>query len=291
MNFISHFRGAMDRMAQDNRPLTAHHVALYQALFYYWNLSRFRVPMPVARNDVMNRARIGSTNTYHRCIQELGQWGYLRYEPTHNTQSRTMVHMYRFDRGSDTTGDTTTDTTGDTTRGTSGDTTTVQVAIQPLLNSIINDKNEINHLNKINDYEHTRENSNQFDDRQQPDKKKNSAGGDPGRQSGDGNHTEKTGNKGGRAAGGPGNIGGVPGSLEEVEAYFAKEKFGSEQAQRFFNYYSNLGWRIGKSERLMEDWRFAAKNWMFNVKRFDHEPELKPGALHIPPDRDYQQPL
>jgi len=268
MNFISHYRGAMDRFARDGNRLTSHHLALYNALFYYWNLSRFRIPMPVARDDIMTMARIGSTTTYHRCIQQLDLWGYLRYEPTHDTQSRTVVHMYRFDRGSGTTGE----TTDDTTTGTTG----VQVARQPLLNSIINDKNDLNELNDLN-YESANKNSNSIDDREQPDKTEAGAGDHPGRESSN------------RDSWGGGS--GIPQSPEEVKAYFAEQSFSLAQAERFYNYFGSVGWKVGKNGKPMENWRLAANNWMITAKQIDDEHPLKPGAIHIAHSKNYKQPL
>lgn len=290
MNFISHFRGAMDRLAHDDRRLTSHHLALYFALFYYWNLSRFKAMIPIARDDVMNRARIGSTNTYHRCLKDLDAWGYLRYKPTFDNQCRSVVQMFRFDRGSDAGSDSGSDAGTDAACNTGSDTGSAQEVVQPLINSIINVTNGINkknNLNGTNEYEHTHENPNYVDHWEQPGEKKIHSGDDPRRQCCDSRSGDKVAEKKRNKGGG----GGVPGRLEEIEAFFAERNFGEEQAKRFFNYYSNLGWRIGSSGRLMEDWRYAATNWMLNAKRFDNDPDLKPGAIHIPADRDYQQPL
>lgn len=277
MNFISHFRGAMDRLAGDSHRLTAHHVAMYYALFYYWNLSRFRIPMPVARDDIMKLARIGSKKTYHRCIQELDAWGYLQYEPTHDNQSRTTVHMYRFDKGSGTTSDTTSGTTDGTTSDTASETTGVPEVGQSLLNSIINDINGLNdknELNASNDYGTANKNSIHIDHREQPAQK---AG------AGDLQQERENSSRGDGAA--------VPGSLEEVKAWFAEQKFSLQQAEKFYNYYGSIGWTVGKSRQPMHNWRLAAKNWISNAKRFNDEQPLKPGDLHVPKGRNYKQPL
>ena len=40
------------------------------------------------------------------------------------------------------------------------------------------------------------------------------------------------------------------------------------EAEKFFNYYDNIGWRVGKGKTLMKNWRLAASNWLLNAKDF-----------------------
>lgn len=95
MNFIKHFLGLMDRIAVDER-LTPHHVSLYVTLFHVWNLNHFRNPVSIARSEMMHLSKIGSVNTYLRCLKELSQWGYLTYEPSFNAMRGSKVYLYRF---------------------------------------------------------------------------------------------------------------------------------------------------------------------------------------------------
>ncbi len=47
----------------------------------------------------MDISKIGSHNTYTNALRELTQWGYIRYEPSHNPQVGSKVYLYRFDKG------------------------------------------------------------------------------------------------------------------------------------------------------------------------------------------------
>src|SRR5688572_4263527 len=100
MNFLHHYKGWIRKLVDDDR-LTPHHVCLYYALLESWNLKRFRNPLTIVRAEILNMAKIGSINTYTRCLKELSTWGYIRYEPSFNPQQGSKVHLYRFDKGGD----------------------------------------------------------------------------------------------------------------------------------------------------------------------------------------------
>ena len=50
----------------------------------------------------------------------------------------------------------------------------------------------------------------------------------------------------------------APPTLDEVKAY-CQERGNSIDAQRFIDYYTANGWKVGKVD--MEDWRAAVRNW------------------------------
>lgn len=96
MNYIKHLTGFFERTESDTR-MTAYHISLYMALFQLWNLSRFRNPFPISREELMQLSRMGSKNTYARCIKELDQWGYISYFPSGNLHTGRQVCCTRFD--------------------------------------------------------------------------------------------------------------------------------------------------------------------------------------------------
>jgi hypothetical protein len=104
VNFIKHFLGFMDHLVHDTR-LTPHHVSLYITLFQYWNLNHFRNPVSISREEVMRISKIGSVNTYVKCLKDLDAWQYIKYMPSFNPQRGSKVHLYRFDKGTDKAGD------------------------------------------------------------------------------------------------------------------------------------------------------------------------------------------
>lgn len=50
----------------------------------------------------------------------------------------------------------------------------------------------------------------------------------------------------------------TPPSLEEVEAY-CRERGNSVDAERFIDYYTSNGWKVGKN--TMKDWKAAVRTW------------------------------
>lgn len=113
MNYIRHLNGFFARLAEDKR-MSSYHISLYFALFQQWNADRFGEQFVIGRAETMEISRLGSVNTYARCMKELSEWGYIRYIPSSNLHSGSRVSCIRFDTTSDTAANTETDTARNT---------------------------------------------------------------------------------------------------------------------------------------------------------------------------------
>ena len=100
MNYVRHLNGFFARLAEDRR-LSSYHVSLYLALFRQWNAERFADRFTISRSETMQLSRIGSVNTYARCIKELSMWGYIRYKASSNLHIGSQVSCVRFDLAPD----------------------------------------------------------------------------------------------------------------------------------------------------------------------------------------------
>ena len=109
MNYIRHLNGFFARLAEDKR-MSSYHISLYFALFQQWNADRFGEQFVITRTETMYMSRLGSVNTYARCMKELSLWGYIQYIPSSNIHSGSRVSCIRFDTASDTASSTGTDT-------------------------------------------------------------------------------------------------------------------------------------------------------------------------------------
>lgn len=78
MNYIRHIHAFYHLVQRDDR-LSAQHVSLYMAIFQFWNYHRFQNPFRVDRDQLMRLSKIGSKNTYHKCIKELHSYRYIIY--------------------------------------------------------------------------------------------------------------------------------------------------------------------------------------------------------------------
>ncbi|HEY4789340.1 MAG TPA: hypothetical protein VIH57_24990, partial [Bacteroidales bacterium] len=100
MNYIKHLTAVFEIMDSDTR-LTPFHVSLYMSLFRRWNLNFFNNPISISRDEVMKMSKIGSVNTYTKCLKELHLWNYIRYEPSYNPHKGSLIYLYTFDNGTD----------------------------------------------------------------------------------------------------------------------------------------------------------------------------------------------
>ena len=92
MNYIKHLNGVFRQFSKDSR-LNPSHVSLYMALFQCWNQNRFPESFQVDREETMTHAKIGSRTTYHRCLNNLNDWGYISYLPSHSRFKGSRIMM------------------------------------------------------------------------------------------------------------------------------------------------------------------------------------------------------
>ena len=97
MNYIRHLSAFFFRHTKRDTWLNANHISLYLALFQYWNLNRFQNPFPISRVEVMAISGIGSKNTYHKCLKELHQFGYIYYRASLSKFQKSNIHIVKLD--------------------------------------------------------------------------------------------------------------------------------------------------------------------------------------------------
>src|ERR1035437_85616 len=96
MNYIKHLNVFYSLISKDNR-LSASHLSLYMALFQYWNYNRFKAGFPVYRENIMRLSKIGSKNTYHKCLKELHQAKYIFCHPGYSKYQPLKISIVRLD--------------------------------------------------------------------------------------------------------------------------------------------------------------------------------------------------
>ena len=73
--------------------VTPFHISIYIALFEIWNLNHFQNPVSISRRKIMNMSKISSNATYHKCMRELGEGGYIRYIPSYHPVLGSSVYF------------------------------------------------------------------------------------------------------------------------------------------------------------------------------------------------------
>lgn len=68
------------------------HMSLYFVLYDLWLQGGRLNPFRISRRKVMRPAKV-SIATYHKCMSELNQYGYITYSPSYHPAIGSMVHL------------------------------------------------------------------------------------------------------------------------------------------------------------------------------------------------------
>lgn len=134
VNYIKHLESIHSAFVEDSR-ITPFHVSLYMALFHQWNSAMFPEQLSIARSEIMRFSKLGSVNTYTKCLKELHAFNYLNYVPSKNPYVGSLINMYRFDNSSSNSSDHSTCIKTDNSCD-----NTDETVVRPYINSINNKK-------------------------------------------------------------------------------------------------------------------------------------------------------
>ncbi|QJB29931.1 hypothetical protein HF329_00845 [Chitinophaga oryzae] len=79
-------------VVKDDGRIGAPHLSLYLALFQLWNQNDFEDPISIHRPEVLALAKI-SRSTYHRCMNDLNDQGYVKYIASYHPILGSIVYM------------------------------------------------------------------------------------------------------------------------------------------------------------------------------------------------------
>jgi len=291
MNYIKHLASFFDRVAGDER-LNPTHVSMYVSLFQFWNANRFQNPISISRNELMKVSKISAKATYHKCIKELNDYGYLNYKPSYNPFKGSLVYLFNFQAGNEQA------LVADHTKIE----TSIEQAQEPYINSnkhnkqnIVNidkqaKKNDVQNLNKLKKQQPTSFSFGEGIQRADEAKKEKSSVKKE-------NVIPKN-----KQQPIPFSVGegvqrtdeaaiSTP-SLLQVQQYFTSQKYPKKEAEKFYNYFQSNGWLVG-GRAQMKDWKAASRNWMLNANGFGKSKSVKPKAkhLHANTNKNYSEPL
>ncbi|SDX02788.1 hypothetical protein SAMN05444410_10875 [Hydrobacter penzbergensis] len=80
-----------EAIAEDNR-IGAYHISLYITLVRLRSHAGWQNMITVYRSLVMQEARMGR-KTFNKCMNDLCEYGYLRYEPSTNPKGGCKVYF------------------------------------------------------------------------------------------------------------------------------------------------------------------------------------------------------
>lgn len=69
------------------------HISLYIALLNKWHESEYVNPVRITRREIMKLAHIGSIVTYHKFINQLQEFEYIKYLPSYHPSFGSQVYL------------------------------------------------------------------------------------------------------------------------------------------------------------------------------------------------------
>ncbi len=73
------------------------HIGVYAALLQYWKEQQYVNPLQVFSYEIMCKAKISASTTYHKCIRDLSDYGYIRYIPSFKRNQGSKIYiMYKY---------------------------------------------------------------------------------------------------------------------------------------------------------------------------------------------------
>lgn len=272
VNYIKHLESATLRIADDTR-LNTTHVSMYLALFVIWNHNRFQNPLSINRSEVMRISKIGARATYQKCINDLHQWGYLKYEPSHNPLKGSLIYLFNL--------------------GTSTEQVVSQLGgqvcgqlVSQVLGPSINNIKHNKHINitkgRTDELPFVRD-----DQKVVPSPKikieKFSSPSLEEKAIKLSKTEARTGSSNSR-----GTAIDLP-NLEQVKEFFKSKNKTDLDAEKFFNHFESNGWLVGGKSK-MKDWKAAARNWILRSQNFA-APAQPIDRLNTEQNKDYSIPL
>ncbi|URC11663.1 hypothetical protein [Flavobacterium sp. B183] len=78
---------------QNDFRISPSHIAIYTALLKYRAKNGLENYIQVYRHDITPIAKISSPYTYHKCVQQLHDYGYLVYEPSFKKTQGSKIYF------------------------------------------------------------------------------------------------------------------------------------------------------------------------------------------------------
>lgn len=331
MNYIKHLTGFFNKINYEPN-LNPTHISLYLALFQCWNVNRFKNPTGISREEIMKASKINSKATYHKCMKELELLGFMVYKPTFNPHSCSNIIMVNFSEEVNTISKipqpthsknepvhNLTESKNEQVIEQLNEPLYIYNKKQTVKNNLNNTKIDIEKISRNEPVQNlnpilipkekeiktvsgqqilpvfaaTNKKQTELGQKKEKScaKKEKSIELDLIFDTTTENQTESSLHETVISS----EV--EKPSLEMILEYFSFKENSQIEANKFFNYYSSIGWLIGGKTK-MKDWKAAARNWMLNTAKFatntqksDYNSQPKPMHLHTTTQKNYDEPL
>jgi hypothetical protein len=80
------------KISADSRIYNSHSVLII-ALLSVYQQENYKMPFQISRKKLMKVTKLSSVATYHKCIRELVNLGYILYEPSYHPLKGSEVYL------------------------------------------------------------------------------------------------------------------------------------------------------------------------------------------------------
>ena len=227
---------------------------------------------------MMRLSKISALGTYHKCIKELQNFGYIEYIPSFNPYKGSLVNLYNFENS---------DVQNLNNKRIKKQTPTEQVVNSHHIKidtgieqALIPSKNNINISNNkhsVNTQKNIDELNFEFSEPEKEKlREKKNIEPEPKITP---SPLERVGVR-------------VPPEFPEVQMYFEEKDSTKLEAEKFYNHYESNGWLVGGKSK-MKNWQAGARNWLLNSKKFNTviASGAKQSHLNATNNKSYQEKL
>lgn len=92
MQRINQLSGFFKAIEKDPR-ISITHIGIFAALVQCWQSGGCINPLRAFSYEVMPVAKISASTTYHKCVRDLHDFGYIRYEPSFKHRERSKIYL------------------------------------------------------------------------------------------------------------------------------------------------------------------------------------------------------
>ena len=93
MIFHPCIQNQLKRMDEDSR-ISPVHISLFISILRIWEENSFNNPISFFRTQLMSRSKISGIATYYRVINELDEYGYIRYKASYNRFTGSLIYIH-----------------------------------------------------------------------------------------------------------------------------------------------------------------------------------------------------
>ncbi len=80
-------------MAKEDPRIGPSHISLYISILLEYHRQGYTIPISVFSKVLMRQAKISAVGTYHKCMKDLKEYGYLKYVPSYNPVLGSLIYL------------------------------------------------------------------------------------------------------------------------------------------------------------------------------------------------------